>query len=97
MEYLKQINGRLANIEAMLLSSKTVLTFDEVATYTGLSKSYLYKLTHTGGIPCYKPGGKVLYFNKVELDEWMMQNRKVTASELDAKANNYLMVKGGAR
>lgn len=97
MEYLKEINGRLANIEAMLLSSKTVLTFDEAATYTGLSKSYLYKLTHSGGIPCYKPKGKMLYFNKVELDEWMMQNRKVTASELDAKANTYLMQKGGAR
>lgn len=97
MDALTQINGRLANIEAMLLSSKTVLNFDEVATYTGLSKSYLYKLSSQGVIPCYKPTGKVLYFNKAELDEWMLQNRKVTASELDAKANSYLMQKGGAR
>jgi len=97
MDTLKEINGRLAVIEALLLTSKTVLTLHEVAIYTGLSKSYLYKLTHTGGIPCYKPNGKVLYFNRVEVDEWMMQNKKVTREELDQAANNYLMVKGAVR
>ena len=97
METLKIIVERLANIESLLLSSKVVLTFNEVAIYTGLSKSYLYKLTATGGIPCYKPSGKVLYFNKTELDEWMMQNRKVPSSELETKANTYLAVKGGAK
>ncbi len=97
METLNLINERLANIEQMLLTSKTVLTFDEAALYTGLSKSYLYKLTSTGGIPCYKPGGKVLYFNKTELDEWMLQNRNLTSEELETKANTYLAVKGGAK
>jgi excisionase family DNA binding protein len=97
MVELQKINERLANIEAMLLSSKTVFTFDEAATYTGLSKSYLYKLTATGGIPCYKPNGKVLYFNKAELDNWMMQNRKATSEELSIKANTYLAVKGGGK
>ena len=97
METLKIIDERLANIESLLLSSKVVLTFDEAATYTGLSKSYLYKLTSTGGVPCYKPNGKVLYFNKTELDSWMMQNRKATSLELETKANTYLAVKGGAK
>ena len=97
MEHLKIIDERLANIETMLLSNKTVLTFEEAALYTGLSKSYLYKLTSTGGIPCYKPSGKILYFNKPELDEWMLQNRKATTSELGAKADTYLALKGGAK
>ncbi|NCU33335.1 MAG: DNA-binding protein [Candidatus Moranbacteria bacterium] len=97
MEQLKIIDERLANIEAMLLSTKTVLTFDEAAIYTGISKSYLYKLTSTGGIPCYKPNGKVLYFNKPELDNWMLQNRKATTDELETKANTYLAVRGGGK
>ncbi len=97
MENLKIIDERLANIETMLLATKTVLTFDEAALYTGLSKSYLYKLTSTGGIPCYKPNGKVLYFNKKELDEWMLQNRKATSSELATKADTYLALKGGVK
>ncbi len=97
METLQRIDERLANIEAMLLSTKTVLTFDEAAIYTGISKSYLYKLTSTGGIPCYKPNGKVLYFNRTELDGWMMQNRKATSDELETRANTYLAVRGGGK
>jgi len=94
---IEKIENRLANIEAMLLTTKVVLTFDEAAIYTGLSKSSLYKHSATGGIPCYKPNGKLLYFNKAELDDWMMQNRKATSEELSIKANTYLAVKGGGK
>jgi excisionase family DNA binding protein len=97
MDTLEFIGQRLANIEAMLINTKTVLTFGEAASYTGLSKSYLYKLSSNGGVPCYKPGGKVLYFNRAELDAWMMQNRKATNAELETDANTYLVVKGGAK
>ncbi len=75
----------------MLLSQKTVLSFDETAVYTGLSKSHLYKLTSTGGIPCYKPTGKKLYFDKEELDEWMLRNKKLSQDEIDDMAENHLM------
>jgi excisionase family DNA binding protein len=95
MDNLHLINQRLENIETMLLMQKTVFTFDEAAAYTGISKSYLYKLTSTGGIPCYKPSGKMLFFNRVELDQWLMQNRKATSEELETRANTILAVKGG--
>jgi len=97
MEKLEMIDQRLDNIETMLLSSKTALTFDEAAKYTGLSKSYMYKLSATGGIPCYKPSGKVLFFNRTELDNWMLQNRKATREEIGIKANTYLTVGGPRR
>jgi excisionase family DNA binding protein len=61
---LENINDRLRNIETLLLNQKSVFNFDEIAAYTGLSKSHLYKLTSSGGIPCYKPQGKHIYFNK---------------------------------
>ena len=90
MENLQSIDVRLRNIEALLLSQKTVLNFDEVTAYTGLSKSYLYKLTCSGGIPCYKPQGKRIYFNKQEIDQWLLQNRKATSKELDNQAANFV-------
>ena len=68
----------LSNIEVLLLNQKTVLNLDEVATYTGLSKSYLYRLTSTGGIPCYKPHGKHIYFEKAEIDKWLLRNKVKT-------------------
>ena len=98
MENFQRIDERLSNIEALLLSQKTVLNFVEVAAYTGLSKSYLYKLTSTGGIPCYKPQGKQIYFNKQEIDQWLMQNRKATTEELESEASTIVTLKkGGAK
>jgi len=89
-----ELDERLSRIENMLLSQKTVLNFEEASVYTGLSKSHLYKLTSTGGVPCYKPTGKKLYFNKEELDEWMLRNKKLSQDEIDDKAENYLMERG---
>lgn len=68
----------------MLLSQKTVLNFEEASVYTGLSKSHLYKLTSTDGIPCYKPTGKKgVYFDKGEIDEWLLKNQKINKSETE--------------
>lgn len=97
MENLKTIDDRLSKIETLLLAQKTVLNFDEVAAYTGLSKSYLYKLTFSGGIPCYKPQGKQLYFSKDEIDKWLLQNRKATTDEVESKAATYLTTKSKVR
>ncbi|MFW5762237.1 MAG: helix-turn-helix transcriptional regulator [Cyclobacteriaceae bacterium] len=88
---LQTIDERLKNIENALLSNKKVLNFAETAIYTGLSKSHLYKLTSTGGIPCYKPQGKFIYFDRDELDAWMLRNRRATNEEIEAKAANYLV------
>ncbi len=74
MENLEGIDDRLKNIESLLLSQKTVLNLEEVAAYTGLSKSFIYKLTSTGGIPCYRPTAKRIYFSKQEIDHWLLQN-----------------------
>ena len=41
----------------------------------GLSRSQLYKLAKNGHIPHYRPSGKLLYFNKQELDEWLCRNQ----------------------
>lgn len=92
MDNLEQINERLCNIETLLLSQKTVLNFVEMAAYTGLSKSYLYKLSSSGGVPCYKPNGKNIYFNKNEVDEWLLQNRRATNNELESVSATYSSV-----
>lgn len=55
-EQLKCIITKLDEIkELTLLSAKNVLTLEDAALLTGLSKSYLYRLTCTHSIPYYKP------------------------------------------
>jgi len=95
-EYLQSIDERQRNIETLLLSQKTILSFDEMAVYSGISKSYLYKLTCSGGVPCFKPNGKQLYFERKEVDQWLLRNRKATNDEIDSQASTYL-IKSGAR
>jgi excisionase family DNA binding protein len=90
---LETIETRLSNIENLLIGTKEVLNFDEVATYTGLSKSYLYKLTSTGQIAHYKPKGKMLYFNKVDVDLFLKQNRVASSNEIETLATNYVTLK----
>ncbi|MBD5272940.1 MAG: helix-turn-helix domain-containing protein [Bacteroides sp.] len=82
-------------IDKTLFCTKEVLTAEETARYMGISKSYLYKLTMRGEIPHYKPMGKMCYFNRVEVEEWLQQNRCATSTEIADKANRMLMQKGG--
>lgn len=74
---------------------KEVLTTDEAARYLGVSKSYLYKLTMQQKIPHYKPLGKMCYFNRQELEQWLQINRIATGDEISQKAQSYCMKKGG--
>ncbi len=69
---------------------KEVLTSEEAARYMGISKSYLYKLTMRQQIPFYKPMGKMCYFKRDELEQWLLQNRYETAEELEERADEFL-------
>lgn len=80
-----------------LLAAKNVLTLEDVALLTGLSKSHLYRLTCTHQIPYYKPNGKQIYFDRAEIESWMKQNRVATAAEINQQAQVFCMKKGGAR
>ncbi|NLO03765.1 MAG: helix-turn-helix domain-containing protein, partial [Bacteroidales bacterium] len=94
-EYIIQ---KLDSIERMLteqnLLQKEVLTFNEAAIYLEVSHSHLYKMTSTGVIPSYKPNGKKLYFNRKELDNWLLSNKQCSQEEIKQQAANYLIKKG---
>lgn len=86
---LKKLSDLVA--ENIIFCTKEVLTSDEVVRYMGISKSFLYKLTMEHKIPHYKPTGKICYFNRRELEEWLQSNRVATDEELSQKAAAYCM------
>ncbi len=96
-----QIFEKLESIERMLIEQnllkKEVLNFTEAAIYLEVSHSHLYKLTSSGAIPSYKPNGKKLYFNRKELDTWLLSNKQVSTNEVEQQADEYLMKKGRVR
>lgn len=77
----------------VISTTKEVQTSDEAARYLGISKSYIYKLTMMQAIPHYKPMGKMCYFNRLELEQWIQSNRVATADEIIQQAQAYCMKK----
>ena len=84
---------RVAELENLVLHSKNVLSFEEASRFLNLSKSYLYKLTSGNLIPHYKPQGKMLYFEKTELEAWLRQNPVRTQAQTDAEAQKYVLAR----
>lgn len=76
-----------------IFCTKEVLTSDEAAKYMGVSKSYLYKLTMRQQIPHFKPMGKMCYFNRQELEQWLQSNRVATTAEIEQRAQAYCIRK----
>lgn len=64
------------------------LNFKEACAYLGFAPSYLYKLTYRKVIPHYKPTGKVLFFSKCELDEWIFDKKKDKSKNIKNETNS---------
>ncbi|WP_337650985.1 helix-turn-helix domain-containing protein [Phocaeicola plebeius] len=87
---MEKISQQLDEIKVLiLLSAKNVLTIDEVALLTDLSVSCLYKKTCSRQIPFYR-SGKRIYFNRKEIEDWMMKCHTVANSgtEQDMLSDN---------
>lgn len=84
-----KLDERLNRIEKLLLGAKKVLTFDEACDYTGISRSYMYKLTADNRIPFSKPMGKIIFFNKEKLDKWLLTNNYLTDKDIEKNAIAY--------
>ena len=84
------IERRIEKLENLMYASKNILSFEEGCMFTNLSRSYMYKLTSAGLIPHYKPQGKMIYFEKEALEEWLRQNPVKTQEQIAQEAQKYL-------
>lgn len=77
---------KLNRIEKHIFGLKSILNAEELADYTGFKKSYIYKLVHTNSIPFSKPNGKVLFFDRAKIDEWLLSNNSKSNQEIEQEA-----------
>ena len=88
----KNVFDKLISIESLLVATQPKpLTLKEAAEFLDFSRSYLYRLTSQGRVPCYKPEGKRIYFDRAELVNWLKRNRIRPQEELEATAVNYVV------
>lgn len=88
------ISKKLEELEVLLKEQNTLkkefLTLEETAEYLSLSKSAIYKLTSKKEIPFYNPGGKKLFFKRIELNEWITNGKVKSALEIEQELDSYL-------
>lgn len=87
---MENLSQRVTVLENILCAGKEVLTLEEAAVYMGISRSTLYKMTHKNVLPFYRPNGKLIYFEKSELLEWMRKNRVLSNEEISENAHSLL-------
>jgi len=86
-EDFDKLEAKLNQIEKhTLLSAKRVLTVEDVALLAGVSKRTIYRMTSANRIPYYCPSGKEIYFNRDEVEGWLLSNRHATDDELQTLA-----------
>jgi prophage regulatory protein len=76
-----ELQKELGQIKTLLLSKKNVLNINELSNYTGYSKSYIYKLTSRNAIPYFKPSGKAVFFDRMEIDVWLLKNKHLQVKD----------------
>lgn len=85
----KDIFEQLADLITanIIITQKEILTSEEAAKYLGVSLSCLYKWTMSRQIPHYKsPSGKLCFFNRKEIEEWMQSFKVPIKDELELQA-----------
>ena len=86
-ELLKAIEDLIVRkFDELKAAQKEFMTVSDVAEYLGIKPSYVYKMTHNREIPCYKPGGKMVYFKREDVDAWVLSNRVASADEIRSEA-----------
>lgn len=88
------IQNELKEIKELLkkqtIQQKEILTIEEASEFLGLSVSRLYKMTSNKEIPHYKPGGKKIYLNRKELEQWILSSRVASSNDLEDELEDYL-------
>ena len=76
----------------MKIEERVFMTLDKAADYLGICKSTLYQYTHNRILTHYKPRGKLIYFLKADLDQFIMKdnNRVKSKEQLEEEADSIL-------
>ena len=82
---------RVNRLENLCYAAKEVLNLEEAATFLGIAKSTLYKMTHENHLPYFKPSGKLIFFEKKALLDWVRGAKSKSVDEIKEEAAAKIM------
>ena len=71
-----KLNEKLDRLLKAQEENESMLSFSKAREYLCVSESTLYHLVSDGKIRFYKPNGKLVYFSKAQLNDWI-KNRRI--------------------
>ena len=91
MEEQQKVLTLLKEIKFILGHQKKVMNVEDLAAYTGLSKSKIYKLTSLKLIPMSNNKHiRQIFFDKDTIDKWLMGDPNLSDEFLEEKFNQQL-------
>jgi len=82
-EKVQELKTRIETLENVIFENKQVLSMEEAAIFLDLSKNSLYKMTHKHELPFYRPNGKLIFFERADLLNWVRSARVLSEKELE--------------
>lgn len=85
------LKKRLPQIPENIIETDPWMAIDELRSYhpDKPSRATVYAWTHNGLIP-YHRSGKKLRFLKSEIDDWLLQGKRKSLSEIKKEASGYI-------
>lgn len=86
---LEEVNSLKEN----LAFNKSTFNVKDFSAYSGIKESYIYKIVGQELIKYSKPNGKMLFFNKSDIDRFLLQNPIKPKSEIEQEAIEFSLKK----
>lgn len=96
---LKKMDSLMEKVDSVLVmaqesikakeSGRRTMNAKEVCDMLGIKQGSLYHMTSEGKIPCYRVGGKLVFFES-EIIKWVEERRKLSDTEAINIADEYL-------
>lgn len=89
LEKLNGIEEKLDRIAQSKAEHDKLMDIETLGKYINYQKTSIYGLVQKNKIPYIKKGK--LFFEKGEIDKWLLGGRKITKDEIKAQADAYIL------
>ena len=76
-------------IQSLKAQTKQVMNLSEAASYLGVTETILRGWNEHRKIPYSKPGGKLIFYKKADLDKFIDKNKVLSAEQISAHTEKH--------
>lgn len=93
---ISTLNHLLTEVNALkenLTFNKSIFNVKDFSLYSGIKESYIYKIVGNHEVSFSKPGGKMLFFSKEDVDSYLLKNPVKAKVSIESAALEFSLKK----